>query len=75
MRLKSSKSEENRKKFTRLSFQKLSAFISKKSAFRRYCIQNFKDGIQIHVCNIINESVNHSSQFMSVKVKKNLRES
>ena len=32
-----------------------------------------KDGIQIQVFNIINESVNHSSQFISVTVKKNLR--
>ena len=43
--------------------------------FRRYCIQNVKDGIQIHVYNIINDSVNHSSQFILVKVKKNLRRS
>jgi len=34
-----------------------------------------KDGIQIQVNNINNESVNHFSQFISVKVKKNLRES
>jgi len=40
--------------------------------FRRYCIQNVKDGIQIQVYNIINESVNHSSQFILVKVKKKL---
>ena len=35
----------------------------------------FKDGIQIQVYHITNESVNHSSQFTSLKVKKNLRES
>ena len=29
----------------------------------------------MHVCNIINESVNHSSQFISAKVKKTLRKS
>ena len=40
-----------------------------------YCIQNVKDGIQIQVYNIINDSVNHSSQFISVKVKKTLRKS
>ena len=34
-----------------------------------------KDGIQIQVYDIINESVNHSSQFISVKVMKNLRKS
>ena len=43
--------------------------------FRCYCIQNVKDGIQIQVYNINNESVNHFSQFMSVKVKKNVRKS
>ena len=41
--------------------------------FRRYCIQNVKDGIQIQVYNIVNEILNHSSQFISVEVKKNLR--
>ena len=44
-------------------------------AFRCYCIQNVEDGIQIQVYNIINDSVNHSSQFISVNVKKNLRKS
>ena len=48
--------------------------MGKKSVFRRYCIQNVKDGIQIHVYNI-NDSVHHSSQFISVKVKKNLGKS
>ena len=38
-----------------------------------YCIQNVKDGIQIQVYNFNNEIVNHFSQFISVKVKKNLR--
>ena len=36
-------------------------------------MQNVKDRIQIKVYNIINESVTHSSQFISVKVKKYLR--
>ena len=49
-------------------YPKLSVFIGQKSAFRRYCIQNVKDGIQIHVYNINNESVSHSSQFILVKV-------
>ena len=35
----------------------------------------FQDGIQIPIYNINNESVNHFSQFISVKVKKNLRKS
>ena len=43
--------------------------------FRRYCIQNVKNGIQIQVCNINNESVNHFSQFILIKVQKNLRKS
>ena len=49
--------------------------MGKTSVFRRYCIQNVKDGIQIHVYNIINESVNHSSHFISVEIRKNLRKS
>ena len=49
--------------------------MGQKSVFRHYCIQNVKDGIQIQVYNIINESINHSSQFISVEVKKNLRKS
>ena len=52
-------------------FLKLSVFIDQESVFCRCCIQNVKGEIQIQVCNIINESVNHSSQFISVKVKKN----
>ena len=54
-------------------FPKFSVFIGQKSIFRHYCIQNIKDGIQIQVYNINNVSVNHFSQFISVKVKKNLR--
>ena len=53
----------------------MSVFIGQKSIFRRYCIQIVKDGSQIQVYNIINECVNHSSQYISVKVKKNLRKS
>ena len=45
------------------------------SVFCRYCIQNVKDGIQIQVYNIIYKSVKHSSQLISVQVKKNLRKS
>jgi len=43
--------------------------------FRRYCVQSVKDGIQIQAYNINDGSVNHFSQFISVKVKKNLRKS
>ena len=56
-------------------FPIFSAFIGQKSVFRRYCIQTIKDRIQIQVYKIYNESVNHYSQFISVKVKKNLRKS
>ena len=56
-------------------FPKLRVFIGQKLVFRRNCIQNARDGIQIQVYNINNESVNHFRQFISVKVKKNLRKS
>jgi len=41
------------------SISKLSVSIGQKSIFRRYCIENFKDGIQIQVYKINNECVNH----------------
>jgi len=47
--------------------------IGQKSIFRRCCIQNVKNGIQIQAYNVNNESVSHFSQSISVKVKKNLR--
>ena len=75
---KGGSNRQNLKKIVRKSeaqFPKLSVFIGQKSVCRRYCIQHLKDGIQIQVYNSINESVNHSSQFISVKVKKNLRRS
>ena len=56
-------------------FPKLSVCIGQKSIFRRYCTQNVKDGIQIQVCNVRNEFLTHFSQFISEKVKKNLRKS
>ena len=43
--------------------------------FRRYRVQTDKDGIQIQVYNIIKDSLHHSRQFISLKVKKNLRKS
>ena len=58
-----------------ISLVVLSRLTTIKSIFRHYCIQNVKDGIQIQVYNINNESVNHFSQFISVKVKNNLRKS
>ena len=45
-----------RKSQARLNFQNL-VFYWKKLIFRRYCIQRVKDGIQIQVYNITNESV------------------
>ena len=54
-------------------FQKFSVFIGQISIFRHYCIQNVKDGIQIQVYNINNACLTHFSQFISEKVKKNLR--
>ena len=54
---------------------KISVFIGQKSVFRHCCIQNAKDGIQIQVYSIINESLSHSSQFISLKVKNKLRKS
>ena len=56
-------------------FPTFSVFIGQQSVFCRYCMQNVKDGIQIQVYNINNESLNHSSLCISVKVKKNLRKS
>ena len=75
MRLKKPQSQENLKKIKRLKFQKYSVLIGKKLILCCYCIQNVKDGIQIQVYNINNKSVNHFSQFISEKVRKNLRKS
>ena len=47
-------------------FPKFIVFLGQKSIFRRYCIQNAKDGIQIQVYNTNNEGVSHFSQFPSV---------
>ena len=63
--LKWSESYENHE----TQFPKASVFNGQKSPFRRYCIQNAKDGIQSQVNDINNESVNHFSQFILVKVK------
>ena len=43
--------------------------------FRRYCIQIVIDGIQIQVYNINNEIAHYFSQFILVKVKKNVSKS
>ena len=60
---------------SRDSISKTKCFIGQESVFRRYCIQNVKDGIQIQVYNINNKFVNHFSQFISIKDRKNLRKS
>jgi len=65
----------NPKETRRLNFQNFSASIGQESTYRRYSIQNAKDGIQIQAYNINNGSLSHLSQFISVKVKKNLRNS
>ena len=65
------KPEENHE----AQFPKFSVFIGQKSIFRHYYIQNFEDGIQIQVYNINNKCITHFSQFISEKVKKNLRKS
>ena len=54
-------------------FAKFCVFVGEKSIFCCYCIQNVKDGIQIQVYKINNESVNHFCSFISVKVTKILR--
>ena len=69
------KAQENCKKTTRLNFQNIVFFIGQKSIFRRHCIQNAKDGIQIQVYNINNDIANHFGQFILVKVKTKLRKS
>ena len=43
--------------------RKLSIFIGQNSMFHHYYSQNIKDGIQIRVYKINNESVTHFSQF------------
>ena len=43
--------------------------------FRCYCIHNVKNRIKIQIDYLNNESVSHSSHFMSVKVRNYLRNS
>ena len=71
LRLKWPKSSENHE----AQFPKLSVFVCQKSIFRHCCFQYVKDRIQIRVYRINNESVALSSQFISVKAKKNFRKS
>ena len=49
--------------------------MGQKSVFRRYCIENVNDGIQIQVYIINNDIANHFGQIILVKVEKNLRKS
>ena len=60
------KSQENHQ----AEFPKFNVFIGQRSIFRRYWIQNVKDGIQIQECNITNDIANHFGQFILLKVKK-----
>ena len=55
------------------SISKTKCFIGQKSIFRHHCIQNDKDGIQIRVYKINNDSVTLFSQFIPVKVKKKFK--
>ena len=55
---------------SRGSVSKSKFFIDQKSIFRHFGIRNVKDGTQIRVCKINNESVIHLSQFISVKHRK-----
>jgi len=71
IRLKRWKSLENNE----TQFPKFSIFLGSESIFRRYCIQNDKDGIQVQVYNIFNECLTHFNQFISDKVKKSVRKS
>ena len=50
-------------------FPKISVFIWPNLMLRHYFIQNVIDGIQIRINIINNESVNHFSQFILIKVK------
>ena len=56
-------SQENRE----AQFPQFSVFVSQKSIFRRYRMQNIKDGIQILVYKINNESVTHFTVFLIKK--------
>ena len=58
------KSQQNRE----AQFPKLGAFDDQKPAFRHYCIRNVKDGIQMRVYKINDESATNFGQFISVKV-------
>ena len=51
----------------------LNIFVGQKSIFRRHCIQNVKDSIQICVYKINKENVAHFIQLISMKAKKILR--
>ena len=56
-------------------FTKFIVFIGQKWILPHYCMPNVKDGIQIQVYIINNECLTHFSQFISEKVKKNVRKS
>ena len=75
MRLKWSKSLDNRKKIMRHNFQKLVFVLAKNLYFVIIAFKNIKDGIQIQIHNINNEIANHFGLFILVEVKKNLRKS
>ena len=55
---------------SRGSISKSKCFIGQNSIFRRSCINNIKDGIQIQVYNINNDTAYHFSQYITVKIEK-----
>ena len=67
LRFKWPKSKENHE----AQFPQFSIFIGQKSIFRRYCVQNVKDGVQIQAYNTNNAIANNFGQFILVNVKKN----
>ena len=73
MRLKSSKSEENRKKITRLNFQNLVFLLTKNRYFVVIAFKMLKMEFKIQVYNINNECLTHYIQSISEKAKKKLR--
>ena len=73
MRFKWSKSYKNLKKITRLNFQNLVFLLVKIIEFHHYCFQFVKDGSQVQVYNSNNKCLTHFSQFISEKIRKNLR--
>ena len=50
-------------------FPKLNVFVGQKLIFRHYYIQNFKDGIQIQVCKVNEETVSGNDKKIVAQAK------